>query len=149
MLCYATYTYLMLPDLSPAGSSHMQPFHSSLVLSLCVVRPSHPILVILQALLRAQRMVFQGDLRARAGTTNLLSMHAYPLTVALIGARELNRALLAPAIEASTTPEEKTMALLGARQAAQYLRENVLQGVPSQKSDNTFGQSALIVKVAS
>ncbi|KAK9893432.1 hypothetical protein P389DRAFT_182182 [Cystobasidium minutum MCA 4210] len=71
----------------------------------------------LRALVRAQRVTFHGDIRARQA------------------ARDLNRGLLQPAINPSSSQEEKNEAITGARQVARYLMENVLQGVPKAKSE--------------
>lgn len=56
-------------------------------------------------------------------------------------ARELNRALLAPALDPNISEEEKRNALTGAMQAAQYFRQNVLQGVAN--GPDTFGARCL------
>lgn len=74
----------------------------------------------LRELVRAQRITFHSDLKARAA------------------ARQLNRALLAPALDPSASQADKEQAILGAKQTAQYFRENVLQGVPIDDRENTY-----------
>lgn len=58
-------------------------------------------------------------------------------------ARDLNRGLLQPAIDSSTSPEEKNEAILGARQVARYLMENVLQGVPKSDAEVAYREQSL------
>lgn len=55
-------------------------------------------------------------------------------------ARQLNRALLAPALDSTSPQEAREQAILGAKQTAQYLRENVLQGVPKDDREHTYGE---------
>ena len=62
-----------------------------------------------------------------------------PLGLSLAAARELNRTLLASASNPSSTPEDRTASIQSALQVAQYLRENVLQGVPSPKDESSYG----------
>lgn len=58
----------------------------------------------------------------------------------LAAARELNRQLLQPALSATSTPEEKAEAISGAKQVAQYLKSNVLQGIPKSDAEAAYGE---------
>lgn len=54
----------------------------------------------------------------------------------LAASRELNRALLAPALDPASSQEQRTEAIQGAHQAALYFRQHVLQGVAESRESN-------------
>lgn len=62
--------------------------------------------------------------------------------LSILAARQLNRTLLGPALDANASEDEKRQSVLGANQAAQYLRENVLQGVRREDHKDTYGKSS-------